>query len=150
MRRFALVVATTVSAACGSEKPAADAATPATPPAPAPINLAEVAGKWTVRTMAETGDSVLVTTTIDATATTTGWTITLPNREPIPMRVSVSGDSVMTDAGPYESVLRKGVQVSTHGVFRLREGKLVGVTVAHYSAGPDSVRNLRTEGTRAQ
>ena len=54
-------------------------------------------------------------------------------------------------AGPYESVLRKGVQVKTTTVFRLQDGKLVGTTVAHYTTkGADSVRNLRAEGTRAQ
>ena len=55
----------------------------------------------------------------------------------------------MGDAGPYESVLRKGVKVTTHSVFRLQDGKLVGTTVAHYAIkGADSVRNLRSEGTR--
>ena len=42
------------------------------------------------------------------------------------------GDSIITDAGPYESVLRKGVQVNTRVVSRLRGDKLVGTTTAHY------------------
>jgi len=46
-------------------------------------------------------------------------------------------------------VLRKGVKVTTHSVFRLQDGKLVGTTVARYTTkGADSVRNLRSEGTR--
>jgi hypothetical protein len=53
------------------------------------------------------------------------------------------------DAGPYASVLRKGVQVTTHGVLRLQSGKLVGLTVAHYkTAKPDSLRRIAMEGTR--
>jgi acyl-CoA thioesterase len=55
----------------------------------------------------------------------------------------------MSEAGPFESVLRKGVQVSTKQVSRLQDGKLVGTTVARYAvSGPDTVRRLRFEGTR--
>ena len=64
--------------------------------------------------------------------------------------VAVAGDSIVTEAGPFESVLRKGVKVSTNSVLRLQNGKLVGTTIAHYAtSGADSVRNLRIEGTRA-
>jgi hypothetical protein len=42
------------------------------------------------------------------------------------------------------------VQVSTDGALRLRDGKLVGMTTAHYSVKTaDSVRKIKTEGTRA-
>jgi hypothetical protein len=70
----------------------------------------------------------------------------------MPIRVTVDGDSVMAASGPYESVLRKGVQVSTSSVFRkAADGKLVGITLARYqSAGADSVARLRAEMTRAQ
>ena len=62
---------------------------------------------------------------------------------------TADGDSIVADASPYESVLQKGVKVTTHSVFRLQDGKLVGTTVAHYATkGADSVRNLRSEGTR--
>ncbi len=118
---------------------------------PAPISLASVAGKWTMRTMAATSDSVLLTFDLIATSDESGWIFSFPNRPPVPVHViAVSGDSIVTEAGPYESVLRKGVQVSTHSVMRLQDGNLVGTTVAHYTtAGPDSVLNLRTQGTRA-
>ena len=73
----------------------------------------------------------------------------LPGRPPTPMRVTVDGDSIMTAAGPFESVLRPGTQVSTNGVLRLVNGMLNGTLVAHYvTAGSDSVVRLRTEGTR--
>ena len=69
----------------------------------------------------------------------------------MPVRVTVSGDSIMTATGPYESVLRKGVQVTTDGVLRKQDGKLVGISTAHYrTAGADSVVRLRIEMTRAQ
>jgi hypothetical protein len=64
-------------------------------------------------------------------------------------RVMFSGDSVVIDNGPHESVLRKGVQVTTHSVSRLQGGMLVGMTTAHYAtASGDSVVMLRTRATR--
>lgn len=142
-----VVSAAALLAACGGEKPAPEPAAP--PPAPM-INLADVAGNWTVVSMAEGSDSVLVTYTIKATAADTGWMIMLPNRPAMPLTVMVMADSVMTSVGPYESVLRKGVQVSTNSMLRLQDGKLMGTTVAHYaSAGADSVVRLRITGTKA-
>ena len=68
----------------------------------------------------------------------------------MPAQITVSGDSVITETGPHASVRRKGVQVSTHAVFRKEGDKLVGTTTAHYKTkGADSVLVLRTEGTRA-
>jgi hypothetical protein len=149
MKRFAVAVSAILFAGCGtSDKPAPPPATPAPPPAPASINMADVAGTWTFKTMAVGSDSVLLTYTLKATASDTGWTITFPGRKPMTMRVTISADSIISDVAPYPSVLRKGVTVSTHGVFRLKDGKLGGMTVAHYSAGPDTVRTLRTEGTK--
>ncbi len=118
--------------------------------APAPISLADVAGRWTVRAVPETGDTTAVVSQLNAGADTTGWTMTLPNRPPVATRVVlVSGDSIVTENGPYESVLRKGVQVRTRSVMRLRDGKLIGNTVASYTtSGADSVLRLRTEAIR--
>ena len=100
--------------------------------------------------MNEARDSTLVSYQLTATADTAGWTIVFPNRKPIPVRVAaVAGDSLVIEAGPYESVLRKGVQVTTHGVLRLQNGKLAGLTVAHYkTTTPDSVRRISMDGTR--
>jgi hypothetical protein len=149
MRRFATVVSAILLAGCGTtDKPAPPPATPAPPPAPAPISMADVAGTWTFKTMAVGSDSVLVTYTLKATASDTGWTVTFPNRKPMAMHVMISADSIVSDVAPYPSVLRKGVTVSTHGVFRLKDGKMTGMTVAHYSAGRDTVTTLRTEGTK--
>ena len=127
------------------------AAAPEAPAAPAPIALADIAGKWSVRTMAETGDSVLVSYELVASSDTSGWSLNFPKRKPIPMRVvAVAGDSIVTEAGPFESALRKGIKVSVQSVTRLQDGKMVGTTVAHYATtGADSVRNLGFEGTRA-
>lgn len=145
MRRFALVLGAVVLTGCSK---------PDTPPAEAPaapaINLADLAGTWNLTTRAEGSDSVLVTGSITATADPAGWMINLPGRPPMPMRVTADGDSLMTAAGPYESVLRPGVQVSTAGVLHLVDGKLTGINIAHYAAsGADSVVRLAMEATRA-
>ena len=120
-------------------------------PAPAPVNLADVAGKWNVRAVPATGtDTTPTNSVITATATTSGWTITFPGRKAIPMKVTVDADSIMTEAGPYPSVRRKGVQVTTTSVMRLQSGNLVGNTTAHFKVKtPDSVMVLNTTGTRA-
>jgi hypothetical protein len=128
---------------------AAAAPTP-TPPPPAAISLKDVAGKWEMKTMNENGDSTLLKYELIAKADPAGWELHFPKRKPIKPHVTVGGDSIILDAGPYESLLRKGVQVTTHGVARLKDGKLVGSTVAHYATkGADSVLNLKLEGTRA-
>jgi hypothetical protein len=150
MRRLSLLVGLIAFAACGpKEQPAVDTA--ATAMAAPTISLADVAGSWTIRNMAENNDSVLVTTELTATADPAGWVQLLPGRPPLPMRVRVDGDSIMTEMGPFESVLRPGTQVTTNGVYRLENGMLRGTTTAHYkTAGADSVQRLRSEGTRKQ
>ena len=152
MRRFAILCYCAAAVVgCAKTETKAPAAAAVTPPPPSPIALADVAGKWSVKGMNEARDTTLLTYELNATADTTGWTIAFPNRKPIPARVAVvAGDSVVIDAGPYESVLRKGVQVTTHGVFRLQNGAMAGLTVAHYkTTKPDSVRRIVMEGTRA-
>jgi invasion protein IalB len=150
MRRL-FIISCCAAAVVGCAKPETKAPAAAqTPPPPPAISLTDVAGKWSVKGTNEARDTTLVTYELNATANTTGWTITFPNRKPIPMRVTaVAGDSVVIEAGPYPSVLRKGVQVSTNGVFRLQNGKMVGLTVAHYKVTTaDSVRRIAMEGTR--
>lgn len=111
-----------------------------------------IAGTWTVRVMPADKDTTLLTFTMHTTAGTEGWTMDFPARDPVPVRVLESGaDGYTIEAGPYESALRKGVQVSTHSELRLDGDKLVGTTTAHYEGNkPDSVLRLRLEGTRAE
>ncbi len=141
--------------ACGKQAPekAPDAApVVAAPEAMAPppaFSLAAAAGNWTYVAKSPTGDTVLVTGELRATADAAGWTLVLPKRPVMPLRVTVSGDSVMTSSGPYESVLRKGTQVTTDGVLRMSGAKMIGMSMAHYrTKGADSVRSLMIEATR--
>lgn len=140
----------------GCAKTGQDAATDsaagaAETPAATTISLADVAGAWNVRSTPVTGDTSATTYVLTATADTTGWTITFPNRPPMATRiVSVAGDSIVMTAGPFESVRRRGVQVTTHSILRKEGDRLVGVTHARYATtGADSTLTLRTEGTRA-
>src|SRR5262249_43353455 len=160
MRYFPVAVAAAVVAAvvvaCSSTDKSSDAQKASVTPAGAPaasagVKLADLAGTWNVKTMTEKGDSTLLTSTITATADTAAWSITFPGRTPIPGHLwSVAGDSIVLHAGPYESALRKGVQVTSHAVLHFSDGKLVGTTTGHYAVKTaDSVRVFRMEATRA-
>lgn len=119
-------------------------------PTPAALSASDVAGKWNMTAVPESGDATPTTFVLTATGNDAGWTFTFPSRPPVAVRVAIAGDSISTDAGPYESVRRKGVQVHTNSVMRIQDGKIVGNTVAHYSTkGADSVLRLRVTGTRA-
>jgi len=122
----------------------------ATPGASAPISLAEAAGKWKVRSTDEAGGNVVEVEMV-VTPDRSDWTLTAPNRKPIPVRViAIAGDSIVTEAGPYASFVRKGLMVRTRTINRLQDGKLVGTIEARYAmGGRDSVAYRRMEGTRA-
>lgn len=158
--RIALCVGAAVLAACAKKDNAAvdtsaamassTASTTSTAQG-APINLASVAGKWNMRAVPMSGDTAATTYVLTATSSTDGWTITFPGRPAMPVKVTVEGDSIMVSAGPYASVRRKGVQVTTYGAVRLQDGGLTGSTTAHYKQkGADSVLVLTTTGQRAQ
>jgi hypothetical protein len=165
MHRFHLICTAAILVGCGrpagraaDEHAAPDtsaqsgSAAQAAPVPEATISLADVAGKWNMRTMDENGRNP-VHAVLNATADTSGWTMTAPKRQPVPVRViAVAGDSIVTERGPYESFILKGVQVTTRNVSRLQDGKLVGVTEAHYALkdGRDSVARRPSVGTRMQ
>ena len=119
--------------------------------APPSISLADVAGTWKVTSTVKGGKGKTLSYDMVATSSREGWTVKFPNRDPIPVRVlAVEGDSIVTEAGPFESALRKGVQTRSRVVSRLVDGKLVGTTTARYDVtGPDTVTQLEFEGTRA-
>jgi hypothetical protein len=115
------------------------------------LSLSDLAGTWKVRNSNPDG-SKPVETEIRATADSSGWTMTGPDRKAIPVRVlAVAGDSVVTEAGPYGSFVVKGAQVTTRTVYRLEGDKLVGTTEARYKVGGrDSVAQRVNEGTRVR
>jgi hypothetical protein len=113
------------------------------------ISLADIAGTWDMRSVPLSGvDTTATVYQIDVTPD--GITFLLPDRDPVVAAVTTSGDSVIVDAGPFESLRRAGMMVSTHSVYRLESDRLMGSVVAHYvTSDADSVLNLSAEGTRA-
>jgi hypothetical protein len=113
------------------------------------LSASDLAGTWDLRAYPAGSDSA-VTYQVVATADPAGWTMRMPGREPVGIRVTIAGDSLVTVTGPFESVLRPGVMVTTTMVARLENGRMVGTMVARYEgAGADSVLTGRIEGTPA-
>lgn len=148
MRALPLTVSLLLCAACA--KPAEEAAVqPDSTHGVRPMSIAAVAGHYRFRTFR--GDDTLPNYELTVPADTSGWTMTFANRPPIPVRVSLfSADSIVTDAGPYESVVRPGVRVTVHAVYFAFSGsRLLGTATARYSVRTaDSVVALRMSGTR--
>jgi glucose/arabinose dehydrogenase len=135
-------------AACETE-PARESAAPAadTVAAAPTISLADAAGTWTMRYTAVSGGTEVPTAQVEITAD--GWTLLLPDRDPIPAQVTASGDSLIVVEGPYQSVRRPSITVTTNGAYRLDGDRLVGVVAARYdTGGADSLYVMLGEGTR--
>jgi branched-chain amino acid transport system substrate-binding protein len=117
----------------------------------APLSLADIAGRWNIRAVPETGETTATTPVLNATADATGWTMIYPpNRDPIPVRViAVAGDSIVFEWGPYLSARRAGLKAVSRDVYRLIDGRLVGYSRSHYVTAPEVVIHLRLEATRA-
>ncbi len=146
-----LMIALAVGSLAACEKKAEEPPPPVVVPAPpaVTIDMATVAGTWDIQVMGMGSDSILTTGTLVATGDMAGWMLQLPNRDPMPLQVTIAGDSVITEAPEYESVLRKGVMVRTTSVYRMVGPNFNGLTTATYKgAGADSVVMLRNVGTR--
>jgi hypothetical protein len=146
MRLTALIGCVAVVAACSAkETPSADT----TAAAPATSALANMAGTWNVNVMPMDRDTVVTSYVLNATDTA-AMSFQFPGRtDVVQMRVTgTSGDTVMIEAGPFESALRPGQQVSTSSKNWIQGGQLMGVTTARYPGAADSVVSLRTVGTK--
>jgi hypothetical protein len=151
MRRIVVLVCLIAVVGCGSgqdqEAPEAEMQEAAMPVA-AP--LADFAGTWAMRAMTEEGDSILIEYEMTATSDTEGWTVTFPDRDPIPAQImEAQGDSVVIYLGPYPSALREDMSVSTVTVSRIVDGRMVGYFTATYETDrEDSVLRGRQVGER--
>ena len=148
-RKVGLVLVALLVSSC-AEKTDEAAEQPADTAAAMPAaQVADANGTWDMRSVPISGDT---TPTIFQVKVENGtWTLLLPNRDPITATVMTDGDSIMVDAGPYESVRRKGVMVTTHTVYRISGDQMSGMTVARYqNAGADSVLQLTSTGTRVR
>jgi len=153
MRTIVLGGALMLLAACAGERePAADTAAGMDTAANTTATPAMMAGRWNMETRAAGGTDTIVTRYVLTTsADTTGWSMQFAGRDDvIPVRVvTMEGDSVITEAGPYGSARRPGMQVSTRAAWRMTGDRLVGTTRATYTtASGDSVVTFQSEGTR--
>ena len=155
MRQSALLCLSILIVGCnsGERRTAADstAAAAATRAMPAPLALADIAGRWTIQAVREGSDISYVTYDMTVTGDTSGWSVVFPDRPAMPAKVlALAGDSFVVEIGPYRSVVRPSVQVVAQTVGRLVNGRLTGRFAAHYGMrGPDSLVVGRFEGTRA-
>jgi hypothetical protein len=155
MRRTILILAVLLVGCARAKSPASESAMPEGPPGgTATISLAGVAGTWEGTVTRVTSDTVLTNVELTATPVPTGWTLRVtsagdPSRTTLApvTNVVVAGDSLVVEAGPYASVLRAGQQVATRGVYRLQDGKLVGMIQATYPASGETIL-LRSVSTR--
>jgi hypothetical protein len=147
MRTAAIAASLIFIAACApKEKPAEAPAPPPPPPAP---TVADYAGTWnTVTNM--TGAAAPVETQLVGGADGT-WTMMAKGRDPIPLTVSLSGDSLIAVSAEYESLIRKGVKVTIRTASVRTGDTMNGNVVATYKAkkGDEVVTGTMTS-TKAQ
>jgi hypothetical protein len=145
MRALTAVLCALTLVACGTgdEEPAADAEAVATTP-----SIADFAGTWSNVATLEGADEP-VPSTMSGSAAGDDWTMSLADRENIPVQVLMKGDSLIGQSAEYESILRPGVMVHVRTASVLRAGELVGNLVATYRAadGDEQVRGTM-RGTR--
>ncbi len=150
MRTFTALMITLALAACGgesSEAPPAETDTAAEPMEVAETSLASLSGVWNLTAMIDgTPDPIAVR--VDAGADGV-WTMTLPDREPMVVDVTMEGDSVIMVVPDYESVIRDGVTVSTRTAAVVDGDDMMGTITATYrSDDGDEVVGGTMEGSR--
>ncbi len=141
MRSVSIALAVALLAGCAPAEEAAEQAGP---------TLADFAGTWEITTTLE-GVEDPVTSTMSGSADGSGWVMMLEGRDPIPMQVSVVGDSLIGETAEYESILRDGVMVSLRTASVLSNAMMQGAVVATYTVpdGQELVVGTFT-GTRMQ
>jgi len=119
---------------------------PATKAAQVP---AGIAGRWEGKSMMGAKDSVIATFVVTAKATAKGWTMKLQGRPTLPARViAAGGDSVVTEIGPYSSILRKGQRVTTRTTGHYNGDTMTGTFEATFANG--DVVHGKTTATRTR
>jgi hypothetical protein len=112
------------------------------------IRFSDVAGTWSEQTTIGPKDTV-ITGEMMATADGKGWMTKLAGRDPIPTRiVAIGGDSIVTESGPFESVLRPGQMVRTRTTAHYKGDTMTGILEAHYANG--DVLKGKVTATRKQ
>ena len=148
MKTLSTLMVFTLVAACGGDSndaPATEEAA-ATMEATGP-SLADLTGTWNLMAMVDgTPDpiSVVVEFAADGSAM-----MTLPDRDPMAMTVTMTGDSIIMQGPEYESVIREGVTVSTRTAAVVHDDMMMGsLTATYQSADGTEIVGGTMEGTR--
>ncbi len=146
MRRMLILCAVLLFGCAKSEPPASQSTPVGGEGGMATISLADIAGTWDGTVTAAGSDTVLTLVVLTATDGATGWTMKVANAQTptvwseAPIRsVAAEGDSVVVESAPFQSVLRPGQEVTTHAVYRLENGTLMGTIQATYPASGETV-----------
>lgn len=98
------------------------------------LTLSDLAGVWHVQTMIGPSDSVVASLELTETASDKGWSMVLADHPRVPVRVlTVGGDSVVWEAGPYPSTRRVGQTVVLRTVGHYKRDEMWGRFEATYS-----------------
>ena len=108
------------------------------------------AGTWNGKSMVGPKDSVVTTYALTIAADGKSATMKFANRDPIPTRIlAMGGDSMVSEAGPYPSILRPGQTVkSLRTIAHYKGDAMWGTFEAQYGNG-DVVKG-KTTATRAK
>jgi hypothetical protein len=109
-----------------------------------------VAGNWNGKAMIGPKDTVVTTFVLMLSSSDTASTTTFPNREPLETHiVDMRGDSVVTEIGPYPSLLRPDQTVTSLRMISHFKGDVMwGTFEATYENG--DVLKGKTKATRAK
>lgn len=93
--------------------------------------VADFAGTWqyTVSMAASEGPVHL---TIVGTPDSDDWFMQLDHGDPVPLQVSVVGDSLITESAEYEGIFRPGVSITVRTAGALQNGSMTGVVLTRY------------------
>lgn len=147
MRKLAIAAVVLAVGCAKQETPSTDSPAVAQASAPAPLTPADLAGSWEAVGMPLDRDTVVVrfTMTNDSTGTKSE-TVFASGDKVTATSTTYAGDSLVSIAGPFKSQTRKGQQVTSRVVWRMQDGKLVGMSHSKYANG-DSV-TFRLTATR--
>lgn len=140
------VLVMSVLVGCGGVKETPKDTTTVAAPAmapPAAKTLAEFAGTWSSNATL-VGVEKPVPSTLTSSADGATWTISLEGRPNIAATASISGDSLVLQSAEYESVLRKGVMVTTRTATVMSNGAMTGNMEAIYKTPKGEEKVLGT------
>jgi len=146
MRRVLIVCALLLTGCAQSQPPGSGSSASEDAGGTATLSLVDLAGTWEGTITPAGRDSVLANVELHASSDPNGWTVRVTSASDPSMTrlvpatsVVAQGDSVIVEAGPFESMLRPGQQVTTHSVYRLQNGMLMGAHRTTYPASGESI-----------